>query len=111
MFFFFSSRRRHTRLQGDWSSDVCSSDLARQGKPVHSREIRTPPISSLRIASISSMTSASRSLTDGAWYSMLRGLGHDPEDRVGDVPGRRLPLAHGPLHQRLVAVADVAAVP
>src|SRR3989454_6776902 len=27
-FFFFSSRRRHTRLQGDWSSDVCSSDLS-----------------------------------------------------------------------------------
>src|SRR5256885_10635941 len=24
---FFSSRRRHTILQGDWSSDVCSSDL------------------------------------------------------------------------------------
>src|SRR6266566_7722631 len=31
MFFFFSSRRRHTRLQGDWSSDVCSSDLERDG--------------------------------------------------------------------------------
>src|SRR5438093_9141059 len=29
MFFFFSSRRRHTRLVSDWSSDVCSSDLAR----------------------------------------------------------------------------------
>src|SRR6476619_6595373 len=27
MFFFFSSRRRHTRLVSDWSSDVCSSDL------------------------------------------------------------------------------------
>src|SRR5688500_10123810 len=27
LLFFFSSRRRHTRLQGDWSSDVCSSDL------------------------------------------------------------------------------------
>src|SRR6266480_5731088 len=27
-FFFFSSRRRHTRLTCDWSSDVCSSDLA-----------------------------------------------------------------------------------
>src|SRR5437763_471010 len=26
--FFFSSRRRHTRYIGDWSSDVCSSDLA-----------------------------------------------------------------------------------
>src|SRR2546426_9854251 len=30
VFFFFSSRRRHTRLQGDWSSDVCSSDLGRR---------------------------------------------------------------------------------
>src|SRR6266480_5384195 len=28
LFFFFSSRRRHTRLTCDWSSDVCSSDLA-----------------------------------------------------------------------------------
>src|SRR5438105_15391222 len=27
MFFFFSSRRRHTRSTRDWSSDVCSSDL------------------------------------------------------------------------------------
>src|SRR5258706_12444421 len=29
VFFFFSSRRRHTRLVSDWSSDVCSSDLAK----------------------------------------------------------------------------------
>src|SRR2546421_8301265 len=29
MFFFFSSRRRHTRSDRDWSSDVCSSDLVR----------------------------------------------------------------------------------
>src|SRR6266480_5543609 len=28
LLFFFSSRRRHTRLTCDWSSDVCSSDLA-----------------------------------------------------------------------------------
>src|SRR5207249_9200381 len=27
IFFFFSSRRRHTRSKRDWSSDVCSSDL------------------------------------------------------------------------------------
>src|SRR3712207_9380182 len=27
MYFFFSSRRRHTRYWRDWSSDVCSSDL------------------------------------------------------------------------------------
>src|SRR5256886_13132130 len=29
VFFFFSSRRRHTRFDCDWSSDVCSSDLIR----------------------------------------------------------------------------------
>src|SRR6266542_765347 len=37
-FFFFSSRRRHTRCYRDWSSDVCSSDLERQGlvrSPLH----------------------------------------------------------------------------
>src|SRR2546421_5449790 len=33
--FFFSSRRRHTRSDRDWSSDVCSSDLnSRIAKPV-----------------------------------------------------------------------------
>src|SRR5262249_59150796 len=33
--FFFSSRRRHTRLVSDWSSDVCSSDLDQQGEYVY----------------------------------------------------------------------------
>src|SRR5436309_4953995 len=31
-FFFFSSRRRHTRFSRDWSSDVCSSDLLKEGR-------------------------------------------------------------------------------
>src|SRR2546426_5950061 len=31
----FSSRRRHTRLQGDWSSDVCSSELVTEGLEPH----------------------------------------------------------------------------
>src|SRR2546430_6687242 len=30
VFFFFSSRRRHTRFDCDWSSDVCSSDLVQE---------------------------------------------------------------------------------
>src|SRR2546430_11864177 len=34
--FFFSSRRRHTRFDCDWSSDVCSSDLTQQ----HVRQAR-----------------------------------------------------------------------
>src|SRR5882762_6251941 len=33
VYFFFSSRRRHTRFKCDWSSDVCSSDLM-SGRPV-----------------------------------------------------------------------------
>src|SRR5438128_12308608 len=32
-YFFFSSRRRHTRCYRDWSSDVCSSDLLRRDRP------------------------------------------------------------------------------
>src|SRR5256885_13111021 len=43
LIFFFSSRRRHTRLQGDWSSDVCSSDLQRdrgRGRLGSARELR-----------------------------------------------------------------------
>src|SRR3989449_7702334 len=49
-FFFFSSRRRHTRCSRDWSSDVCSSDLARgdhdhrsrgQHEPLPARHPRT----------------------------------------------------------------------
>src|SRR3989344_7081703 len=34
MYSFFSSRRRHTRLTCDWSSDVCSSDLEKLPKEV-----------------------------------------------------------------------------
>src|SRR5437016_6536096 len=34
IFFFFSSRSRHTRLVSDWSSDVCSSDLTPAHKDI-----------------------------------------------------------------------------
>src|SRR2546430_6489689 len=40
--FFFSSRRRHTRFDCDWSSDVCSSDLARIG--LRARDAENPRI-------------------------------------------------------------------
>src|SRR5256886_4260013 len=35
LWFFFSSRRRHTRFDCDWSSDVCSSDLPRSDVAVY----------------------------------------------------------------------------
>src|SRR5439155_17874403 len=42
-FFFFSSRRRHTRWPRDWSSDVCSSDLVGNRLAQHHVE-RTHPV-------------------------------------------------------------------
>src|SRR5437762_8386010 len=44
LYFFFSSRRRHTRYIGDWSSDVCSSDLVRlaQGEDAGVVVVRPP---------------------------------------------------------------------
>src|SRR5256885_10791595 len=42
--FFFSSRRRHTRLQGDWSSDVCSSDLRDLAKVVGAMRCRAKAV-------------------------------------------------------------------
>src|SRR5437867_11172586 len=41
-YFFFSSRRRHTRSYGDWSSDVCSSDLLQRMALFAHRPGRTP---------------------------------------------------------------------
>src|SRR5437762_5651019 len=56
--FFFSSRRRHTRYIGDWSSDVCSSDLDR---------VRRSLLRGLRGVSWHS-----------AWASSPRDCGDDP---------------------------------
>src|SRR5207249_9279403 len=39
LFFFFSSRRRHTRSKRDWSSDVCSSDLTFLSPPASTAPI------------------------------------------------------------------------
>src|SRR5437879_11235011 len=53
--FFFSSRRRHTRYIGDWSSDVCSSDLppAAVAEPTPPGPVEAPPVTApdtLRLA-------------------------------------------------------------
>src|SRR4030042_5703248 len=44
--FFFSSRRRHTRCSRDWSSDVCSSDLAKEILKGHTCIMVRNPLSS-----------------------------------------------------------------
>src|SRR5207248_8555627 len=46
--FFFSSRRRHTRSYGDWSSDVCSSDLEPPTRPGPDAKPRTRSYAKLK---------------------------------------------------------------
>src|SRR5437867_9523146 len=59
--FFFSSRRRHTRSYGDWSSDVCSSDLSRPTRARSRRRSSSTPAACSRRSSAASPASPSRS--------------------------------------------------
>src|SRR3989449_207734 len=47
-FFFFSSRRRHTRCSRDWSSDVCSSDL-KPWRTITGREVAATHLAELQV--------------------------------------------------------------
>src|SRR5256886_10162187 len=71
--FFFSSRRRHTRFDCDWSSDVCSSDLLRPAA------VRTVERAELVVVSAIS-----------AWEIAIKGaVGKlDLKDTVGDIVER-----------------------
>src|SRR5256885_2043778 len=64
-YFFFSSRRRHTRLQGDWSSDVCSSDLPQITAADH--EYRAVQASGHWLAGKTVLTQAVTELGAGFW--------------------------------------------
>src|SRR3712207_3342354 len=48
VYFFFSSRRRHTRYWRDWSSDVCSSDLAPDDDGAHLRVLEAQALDGVR---------------------------------------------------------------
>src|SRR5947207_15774873 len=69
MYFFFSSRRRHTRSLCDWSSDVCSSDLGLTNWPTRGK-------------TFIHWTTASRRMRPGDIY-----LAQFP---FGDAPGMKL---------------------
>src|SRR5262249_59138498 len=59
LFFFFSSRRRHTSLVSDWSSDVCSSDLSFCAG--HAAKTRLADLSHAIILSTGAVSAAGRS--------------------------------------------------
>src|SRR2546430_13776571 len=95
MVFFFSSRRRHTRFDCDWSSDVCSSDLAnfntrRQLTVFYALPRGNASRPRFRAAS-SKKTVVGTGVPEGAclWHFALR----SEERRVGksvDLGGRRI---------------------
>src|SRR5437762_8366914 len=73
MLFFFSSRRRHTRYIGDWSSDVCSSDLI---EDVHKTEAEPVPLH-IRNA----VTGLMKNISYGKGYKYA----HNFDDKVTDM--------------------------
>src|SRR5438477_7592197 len=103
MFFFFSSRRRHTRLTCDWSSDVCSSDLTTGPIPAAAQRIEFSgsqlvwqyyPGQGLELQVLGTFGKADGMYTAGrSQYAALRGLlaERSEERRVGKECRRRGP--------------------
>src|SRR5256885_6475365 len=84
LLFFLSSRRRHTRLQGDWSSDVCSSDLS---NTAHTPPSPSPPDPSHRARWLQQSSSSIRrdrtpaSPAAQSWSPASPSQNHAPADR------------------------------
>src|SRR2546430_9761043 len=79
--FFFSSRRRHTRFDCDWSSDVCSSDLYSQKAPF----LRSRKRSLLRHGSISS----SANLSDEVWCEVRMAVNEETSPKLTALADRK----------------------
>src|SRR2546426_5372054 len=103
-FFFFSSRRRHTRLQGDWSSDVCSSDLYPVRGGVCAARLS-------RLCDSSAGTRRSSAILGGERNWLWRALSHS-DSSSGGLPKPRLHCArvsgHGEPGGRISFLAHVS---
>src|SRR5215208_7307762 len=98
LFFFFSSRRRHTSWPRDWSSDVCSSDLeaaAEHGKHVWADGgVRHPRDVALALAAGASQVMI------GSWFA---GTYESPGDLQRSADGRAYKESFGMASARAVA--------
>src|SRR5437764_10431809 len=100
--FFFSSRRRHTRYIGDWSSDVCSSDLVRMIEMDATGALQTTfgtnGVQDAVIANIDAYANVRCALPDGPGITVAAswdGVTRSEERRVGK--GCRSGVARGDL--------------
>src|SRR5256885_8195845 len=84
--FFFSSRRRHTRLQGDWSSDVCSSDLSSTATDAQPRKFTTVLLAYLPMIFLLFETSMITASSGGATNPLMTDTtnSRSEERRVGE---------------------------
>src|SRR5689334_23466479 len=84
IFFFFSSRRRHTRWNCDWSSDVCSSDLKDKPTDVLAFAQQEGPTAAPDVLGdlVISMDTARRQAKRGLYAELLH-LARSEERRVG----------------------------
>src|SRR6266513_5175213 len=107
-YFFFSSRRRHTRSKRDWSSDVCSSDLrpdadfAEQRRQRHARPLARAgeAVDELR-REIGPNVAIAGAAVPGALDEVKMGLGGEAFERV-EIEHRRT-LDHA-VDEQLVAL-------
>src|SRR5712675_3641991 len=92
VFFFFSSRRRHTRCSRDWSSDVCSSDLMSERK-AEMIEMRPSGGGRLRLVFLAPTRGLigylGELLTDTRGTAIMNRLFHNWGQWKGDIAGRR----------------------
>src|SRR3989440_4292136 len=85
IFFFFSSRRRHTRSDRDWSSDVCSSDLDQAAIGIGAGQMSRLDASFLAIhkARQQGHDPAGAVLASDAFFPFADGVERSEERRVG----------------------------
>src|SRR5262249_60996637 len=108
--FFFSSRRRHTRLVSDWSSDVCSSDLSRQWEEMgveiaYSLDEILPRCDVLNLLRIQFERQSTRPFPSVREYALLYAMNRQ---RLARAKRDILILAPGPINRGVEVTADVA---
>src|SRR5260370_42330209 len=113
-FFFFSSRRRHTRFKCDWSSDVCSSDLKNTLRNILSIETKAAHYAAALVIVVGCEALSTlldkdeahvfvdklilpygrlnRAMAEDVWDALRNGLAHSFDTKAIRVKNRRLEL-------------------
>src|SRR3989475_5908493 len=102
--FFFSSRRRHTRFDCDWSSDVCSSDLSLRSAGGIEAGLRH--YEEVRSVEVLKIQNAARNSTE--WFENVeRYAGLEPEQFAYSLLTRSQRISHENLRLREIGRAHV----